>query len=387
MSTGDVEELLDRARTRLRTLLPAGAVLADAHTHLGLDEDGMRLDLETLLRDMELHGIGRALVFPLNEPDRHPGYRAPNDRVLGWAAESGGRLVPLARLDLSEDPIGEAERCIAAGARGIKLHPRAQAFTVDDSRLEPVFALAEQHGLPVLIHAGRGMPPIGEALARIAERHPGAILILAHAAIVDQERIARLVSGRPNVFFDASTWGAVDLLALLSRVSPQQLLYAADVPYGNFLTSLTMVASILEQLDVADDVRRGIMGGTLEGILAGELPTLTPPIGPAEGSYRHTAMRVHSYLSAATPLIWTRQPDVIGLMGLAVTAASEEPERLGGVAELVEAAGALWAEAPAADGDGFAGDTWRSHMRRVYALVHLAQTAIFSPRVATRVPV
>ena len=123
--------------------------------------------------------------------------------------------MPLARLDLAESPIGEARRCLALGARGIKLHPRAQRFTVDDDRLEPVFALAEEHRLPVLIHAGRGMPPIGEHLADVAERHPGAILILAHAAIVDQERICDLVAGRPNVFFDTSTWGVSDLLNLL----------------------------------------------------------------------------------------------------------------------------------------------------------------------------
>ncbi|CAA9534049.1 MAG: hypothetical protein AVDCRST_MAG79-1186 [uncultured Thermoleophilia bacterium] len=382
------DELLDRARGRLRLLLPSDTVLADAHTHLGLDEDGMRLDLASLLDDMDLHGIERALVFPLNEPDRHPGYRAPNDRVLGWAAESGGRLVPLARLDLSEDPIGEAERCFAAGARGIKLHPRAQAFAVDDSRLEPVFALAERHRFPILIHAGRGMPPIGEALAQVSERHPGAILILAHAAIVDQGRIASLVAGRPNVFFDTSTWGAVDVLALLAHVSPEQLLFAADVPYGNFLTSLTMLASILEQLDVDDDIRRGIVGGTLEGIIAGELPTLSPPVGPVEGSYRHTAMRVHSYLAAATPLIWTRQPDVIGLMGLALTAASEGGDELAGVPELIEAAGRLWAEAPASvDGQGTPISAWATHMRKVYALVHLAQVALFCPRAAARVPV
>jgi hypothetical protein len=383
----EADALLDRARGRLGVLLPSDTVLADAHTHLGLDEDGMHLDLDTLLADMERNSVRRALVFPLNEPDRHPAYRAPNDRVLGWAARSGGRLVPLARLDLSEDPIGEAERCIAAGARGIKLHPRAQAFTVDDSRLEPVFALAEAHRLPVLIHAGRGMPPIGEALARIAARHPGAILILAHAAIVDQNRIAGLVAGRPNVFFDTSTWGAPDIFALLSLVSPEQLLYASDVPYGTSLTSLTMVASILEELGVDDDVRRGIMGGTLEGILAGDLPDLSPPAAPAESRHRHTAMRVHSYLAAATPLIWTRQPDVIGLMGLALTAASDGGEELAGVPELIDVAGRLWAEAPSSgNGSPASVEAWASHLRKVYALVHLAQAALFSPRAAARVP-
>ena len=115
-----------------------------------------------------------------------------------------GRIVPFCRLNLTGDPVAEARRAIGLGARGIKLHPRAQAFSVDDERLVPVFEIAAEHRIPILIHAGRGMPPIGEALATAAERNPDATLILAHAAIVDQDRIASLVAGRPNVVFDAS---------------------------------------------------------------------------------------------------------------------------------------------------------------------------------------
>ena len=83
-------------------------MLGDAHTHLGLDEDGMAQTVDELLASMAANGVSRALTFPLHDPERAPAYRVPNDRVLAWAAASGGRLVPLARLDLNEDPIGEA---------------------------------------------------------------------------------------------------------------------------------------------------------------------------------------------------------------------------------------------------------------------------------------
>ena len=110
----------------------------------------------------------------------------PNDRVLAWAGESDGRLVPFCRLDPAEDPLDEAERCLAAGARGIKLHPRAQGLRVRRSGDGRVFALAEEAGVPILIHAGRGLPPLADGLAELALRHPGAVLILAHGAICDQ---------------------------------------------------------------------------------------------------------------------------------------------------------------------------------------------------------
>ena len=33
--------------------------------------------------------------------------------------------------------------------------------------------------------------------------------------------------------------------------------------------------------------------------------------------------RIHQYLSMATPLLWTRQPDTVGVLGLAINACAE----------------------------------------------------------------
>jgi hypothetical protein len=103
-------------------LTPAGAAVLDAHTHLGVDEDGQSLSLERLLGLLDEVGPAtRACVFALHDPDRRPAYRLPNERIFGWAEESGGRLVPYCRLDPADDPVAEAKRCLARGARGIKL--------------------------------------------------------------------------------------------------------------------------------------------------------------------------------------------------------------------------------------------------------------------------
>ena len=102
-------------------LRPANGEIIDAHTHLGLDEDGRSLTLEQLLGQLDDAGARRACVFPLHDPERHPAYRVPNDRVLRWAGESEGRLIPFARLDPAEEPVREGERALAAGARGIKM--------------------------------------------------------------------------------------------------------------------------------------------------------------------------------------------------------------------------------------------------------------------------
>src|SRR4051812_32512023 len=152
-------ELVEQWHRELRGLLPAGADIFDAHLHLGHDIDGMVGEYDQLLELMDSYGISRAFMFCLDEPDRHPSFTAANDRTLAFGERSNGRLIPFVRLDLNESPIEEARRCLDAGARGIKLHPRAQKFTATDERLGPVFALAAERRGAVPLPPRPGLPP------------------------------------------------------------------------------------------------------------------------------------------------------------------------------------------------------------------------------------
>src|SRR5215207_7432363 len=161
---GRALELVARYDGEVRDLVPQDAVVFDAHVHLGRDIDGMVGDYDQLEALMTQYGISRAFMFCLDEPDGHPAFRAANDRTLAFAARSAGRLIPFVRLDLNESPIEEAVRCLDLGARGIKLHPRAQKISLEDARLTPVFELAAERRVPILIHGGRGLPPIAAHL-------------------------------------------------------------------------------------------------------------------------------------------------------------------------------------------------------------------------------
>src|SRR2546430_8962301 len=211
----------------LRKELPEGAEIFDAHTHLGTDIDGMVGVYEDLERGMDKYGISRCFMFCLDEPDRHPGFRAGNDRTLEFAERAGGRMIPFVRLDLAEDPIGEATRVLDRGARGIKLHPRAQKFLLNDERLSPIFALAAERNVPILIHGGRGLPPIADDLARVADRYPEARLIVAHAGIADLAALADRLGGEASGFFDTSVWSPLDPPGLYPLVRPEQGVYAS----------------------------------------------------------------------------------------------------------------------------------------------------------------
>ncbi len=225
-------ELVGWYDEELQRQLPDGVDIFDAHLHLGTDIDGMLGDYDALEALMARYGVSRAFMFCLDEPDRHPAFSAANDRTLAFAERSNGRLIPFVRLDLNESPIGEASRCLDAGARGIKLHPRAQGFTATDERLEPVFELAAERRVPILIHGGRGLPPIAAGLRSLVERYPDATLIIAHAGIADLAELARCMSGRKGVLFDTSAWSPIDLLDFYRLVPPEQIVYASDYPYG-----------------------------------------------------------------------------------------------------------------------------------------------------------
>ena len=92
----------------MRAELPAGAEIFDAHTHLGLDIDGMIGDPDELLRIQRAHGITRSFFFCLDEPDRHPGFRAPNDRTLAFAERAPDELIPFVRLADASRAVHEA---------------------------------------------------------------------------------------------------------------------------------------------------------------------------------------------------------------------------------------------------------------------------------------
>ena len=287
-------------------LRPPGAEVIDAHTHLGLDEDGRSLTLEQLLSQLDAADARRACVFPLHDPERHPSYRLPNDRVLGWAGESDGRLVPFCRLDPAEDPLDEAERCLNAGARGIKLHPRAQEFVFDGPEMDSVFALAEEASVPILIHAGRGLPPLADGLADVALRHPGAVLILAHGAICDQGILTTRLADHPGVLYDISCFFPLDVIELFSRVPAERIVFASDPPYGMPATTLYLALRLARQARLDEPTTKAVLGQTMASLLDGQgLPPVSAPRRGASITLSGRLARVYGYASLVGPALFT----------------------------------------------------------------------------------
>jgi len=81
--------------------------------------------------------------------------------------------------------------------------------------------------------------------------------------------------------------------------------------------------------------------------------------------------RIHHYLAMATPLLWTRQADTIGVLGLALNTCAERDgygEEREQIAELVSAARDLWRTLPEAEDE----TEMRTVSRATFRLIHIA---------------
>jgi predicted TIM-barrel fold metal-dependent hydrolase len=331
----------------VRRLRPRDTEVIDAHTHLGLDEDGRSLTLVQLLAQLDDAGARRACVFPLHDPERKPAYSVPNDRVLGWARESDDRLMAFCRLDPAEDPLSEGERCLAAGARGIKLHPRAQDFDFDGQEMDGIFKLAEAAGVPILIHAGRGLPPLAGGLVDLALRHPGAVLIMAHGAICDQGVLTSRLADHPGVLYDVSCFFPLDVIELFARVPAERIVFASDPPYGLPATSLYMVLRVASQAGLDEQTTRAVLGGTMAGLLDGDgLPAVAPVRRGSSIELSGRLARVYGYASLVGPALFAGAIEQARAMLDMAVAACRDPEP-GSVGEALDTIGAALSAADA----------------------------------------
>jgi uncharacterized protein len=284
-------------------LIP-GVDIFDAHMHVGQnDPDGFKADARQILDALAL-ADARGVIFPFHEPD---GYRRANQQVIEDAAASDGRLVAFCRLDpRHEDAVAEAQRSLDEGARGIKLHPRAEGFALAEPEVRKVFELAHERGVPVLIHAGRGIPALGIHTVELARALPDTHVILAHCGISDLSWIWRDARELPNLYFDTAWWAAADVMALCGLVPPGQILFASDSPYGTTAQHALFLVRCALQVGLSQDQIRVIMGGQLERLLAGDEPLdLGPALDRRDGPVDLLLHRVETFLTAAIGRIFS----------------------------------------------------------------------------------
>jgi hypothetical protein len=244
-------------------------VIIDSHVHLKHgDRAKTEYSPEIIVRTMDAVGIDQSVVFAMS---------TTTARSIEMAREAVGRypdrLIPYAyALPHYQRPvIPELEEAIVQqGFRGIKIH--VGECTLASYVIDPVIALAGQHGVPCLIDcSGRD-----DAIRRLAEAHPETKLLVAHlgkylstdAELVD--RFLDLAVLYPNVLLDVS--GVVLLHKIeeaVARVGAERIFFGTDGPHEKPDTIAFAEAELekIRRLSLPPEAKGAILAGNIIRLL------------------------------------------------------------------------------------------------------------------------
>lgn len=282
-------------------------MIIDCHTHINNyhneNEEASRRNFDLLQQEMRRNRIDIALVLTSykNVPGR------PSTRIAVELTRDSKTLYVVAGvsyLDLTPDYLAEVREYIQEGSvRGLKLYPGYEPFYPHDPKLEPVYKLAADTGVPVMVHTGDTYTPKGKVkyshplhLDEVAVDHPDVNFVLCHIGNPWIRDCMEVVYKNANAYTDISglvlgTFSdrfEVYMVRQLQEmilygVDPENVLFGTDWPissmegYVKFMGELKMPvadrnkimyqnAARLFKLDTSDSpYEKGSLWGKLRG--------------------------------------------------------------------------------------------------------------------------
>ncbi len=168
--------------------------------------------LETFLLQMDVAGINRAVLLPIDCARARGDAVSSNEQVAELCSQSA-RFIGFSSVDpLKEGAARELEQSVRhMGLKGLKLDPALQDFQPGDTRAFSLYEAAAALRIPVLIHTGMSWAPgtaleLGQPLLLepAIRRFPGLNFILAHFAWPWVWEATALALKYPNVYLDTS---------------------------------------------------------------------------------------------------------------------------------------------------------------------------------------
>jgi len=241
-------------------------LIVDAHVHLPVIDGLLTLEekRERLLQDMEKDNIDRCVVISDSELESCIG--SMEDCIRLFAGDKAVSVVcgisPL--IDYSAQ-LERLQRHIAAGeASGIKLFPGHEGFYLSDSRLHPVWKLAEEYHVPVLFHSGwdNSFYASPDEVRTVMEAHPAVKLVCCHCFYPDLQECMQMTD-IPGLIFDLSSIADEPkttnklipyLRELINRI-PDRVMFGSDYASCERMPHLQM----MERLELPAEIRRKVM--------------------------------------------------------------------------------------------------------------------------------
>jgi len=187
------------------------------------------------------------------------------------------RLIPFANINpfTTARPAQELERCVRGlGFRGLKLYPTYQYFYPNDPLLYPLYAKAQELGIPVMFHTGssvfRGSRlKYGDPLYLddVAVDFPDLVIVQAHSGRgFWYDRAAFLARLHPNVYMEVSglpPHKLLDYFPDLERLA-DKVIFGSDWPG---VPSIKANIEAIRALPISEEAKAKILGENAARIL------------------------------------------------------------------------------------------------------------------------
>jgi len=310
----------DFIRVRAHATKPCCADMVNSKGEVQREVEQNAYDGAVRVKECDAHGVTVQVLSPT--PMMIPDYadaadaaeicKILNDDNAATVAKFPKRFQAIGALPMqdADRAIKELERIKKLGMRGIEVNSNINGVDLDDAKLFPIFAAAEQMGIAVFIHPWGGfMTPVEERLKKrmnrnwrpwllgmgletalafdalrcggVHERLPKLRVMYAHGGGAFPAMLGRLTHGaacRPDLFKEASKLSPYDavkqcgvyvdslvhdanvLHMLIAQMGVERIAMGSDYPYP--LGEMDYPGKLIEHLDITDMQRQRLLCGT-----------------------------------------------------------------------------------------------------------------------------
>lgn len=217
------------------------------------------------------------VVFTIDDETSSGREPIPNDYIADIARRYPKQFVAFGSVDPWKGKAAryEIERCVGdLGVKGLKFMPNTQQFFPNDERFYPIWELAQDLRLVVLIHSGTtgvgaGRPGGGGIKLKysrpiphiddVAADFPELKIIMAHPSWPWQEEQLAMLVHKPNVYMDLSGWSPKyfqpSLVQYANNLIQDKVLFGSDYP----VIMPERWLNDFEQAGFRDDVKEKIL--------------------------------------------------------------------------------------------------------------------------------
>jgi len=251
-------------------------VIVDGHTHFAGEGKGLPPNsVEDLLSIMDRNGIDAIVTcasYSSIGEDRT--YDEANDFIAKSMREVPKRIIGFIRINphLQENALKSIREGVTKyGFKGIKFHPRNEAFPINSEELAfPLAELATKLRVPILIHTGEpdtygfAQPTL---VGDLADSFPDLTLIIGHMGkrLVDDAIL--VAKWFDNVILETSFRSARDVTKAVKTVGALRVIYGSDMPFG--IPEVEMMK--IMEADITTREKEMVLGENIAEILEVDL--------------------------------------------------------------------------------------------------------------------